>query len=212
MPATTARPTISAQQYRSLQAPVVLPTPTELFDFQVATLKDKGFDLPSRDVDQLRAFVPDEVQMFLLVPPQPNVLDLDGLMNLVEVDGVTGKNYLDRQYLTDVVAVPTNTHLLVDVEDGRKRLNTKLSVSFENIRREERVSYSTWYGLIHGIVFPCVLQDHNLDLVGSRYESKDVPSLCLDGYGVPELYFSWDDEADPKWGAPSAGMYIALGI
>lgn len=211
MPATTKRPTISTQQYHSLQALVVEPTAAELFDFQVATLKDKGVELPSRDVDRLRALVPNEVQLFLLVPPQPDVLDLDGLMHLVEVDSVTGMNYLDRQHLSDVIETPKTAHLLLDVEDGRTRLNTKPSVSSMNITQEGRLAYTTWRGLIHGIVFPCVLQDHNLDLVGSRYKSVNVPSLYLKD-GVPRLYYGcsywWYGNTNPEWGAPSAGSAL----
>jgi hypothetical protein len=206
MPVTTC-PTVSVQQYTALQTPVVLPTPEELFDFQVQTLKDKGLDLPDEDVDRLRSLIPNAPQLFLLIPPRPGTLDLNGLVALIEVDGKTGVNYLDLQHLTDTVETPATAHLLLDVEDGRERLNTKPSVSFDNIRQEGQLPYTTWYGLVHGIVFPYVLQDHYLNFCGSRYGSGYMPFLCLGG-GIPGLYYFWDDDAAPWWGVPSAGSVV----
>jgi hypothetical protein len=208
MDTTTDRLVVSAVQYSALQTPVVLPTPQELFDFQVWTLKDKGLDLSEQDVDRLRSLVPSGAQLFVVIPRRPDPLDLNSLMALIEVGGKTGENYLDPQHLTDVTETPREAHLLLDVEDGRGRLNTKPSVSFENIQQESRVPYSTWYGLVHAITFPCVLQDHYLDLVGSRCESDDVPYLCLDGGRVPRLRCSLRDGAHPEWGAPSAGSVV----
>ncbi len=207
MTAVVDRPVVSSAQYHALQAPVVLPTPQELFDFEVLTLKDKGFDLAPQDVDRLRALVPKQPQFFLLLPPKPDQLDLPGLMALVEVDGKTGKNYLDPQYLADLTEEPAGAYLLLDIEDSRKRLNIRPRDSRENIRSEGRLAYTVWRGLLHAIVFPCTLQDHNLDLVGSRYRSKNVPYLSLYDE-VPKLYSYLAANANPKWGAPSAGSVV----
>lgn len=207
MTVTVNRPTVSVQQYTALQTPVILPAPEELFDFQIWTIKDKGLDLPDENVDRLRTFIPSGPQLFLVIPPRPSTLDLNGLMALIEVDGKKGKNYLDLQHLTDVVETPAAAHLLLDVKDGRERLNTKPSVSSENINQEGRLAYSTWYGLVHGIVFPHVLQDHNLDLCGSRYWSEDMPSLSLHE-GFPKLIRRWYDFAGSGW-APSAGSAVS---
>ncbi len=206
---TAATSTVSFEQYSALQTPVVLPTPEELFAFQVDTLRNKGIDLPDKDVARLHALIPNEPQLFLVVPPQPDTLDLDGLMALIEVNGITGKNYLDRQDLSEVIETPKVAYLLLDVEDGRGRLNTKPSVSLEKIVQDGRLAYTTWRGLIHGIMFPYVLQHHNLDLVGSRCRSAYVPSLYLHS-SVPRLNGYWNGIAGPEWGAPSAGS--ALGI
>lgn len=207
MTITTDRPTVSVQQYTALQALVILPTPEELFDFQVWTIKDKGLDLPDEDVDRLHTLIPSEPQLFVVIPRRPDTLDLKGLMTLMEVDYKQGKNYLDLQHLTNAVETPATAHLLLNVEDGRGRLNTKPSVSSDNIHREGRLVYPTWYGLVHGIVFPYVLRDHYLDLCGSRCRSGNVPRLDLD-VGIPKLYSRWCDDADPGWGAPSAGSAV----
>lgn len=204
MTVTTNRRTVSTQQYTALQTPLVLPTPEELFEFQIQTLKDKGLDLSDEDVDRLRPLIPSEPQLFLVIPPRPSTLDLPGLMALIEVDGKKGNNRLDLQHLTDVVETPATAHLLLDVEDGRERLNTKPNVSFENIRREGRLAYPLWYGLIHVIVFPHVLQAHNLDLCGSCCGSQSIPRLSLSG-GIPNLFSYRNDSVNPWWGTPSAG-------
>lgn len=207
MTATCDCPTVSVQQYAALQTPIVLPTPEELFDFQVQTLRNKGLDLPNEDVDRLRPLIPSEPQLFVVIPCRPSTLDLNSLMALIEVDGKAGKNYLDPQHLTYVVETPATAQLLLNVEDGRGRLNTKPSVSFDNIRREGRRPFNAWYGLVHGIAFPYVLQDHNLDLCGSHYKLEYLPSLFLHE-GIPKLRSHWHDNANPKWGAPSAGSVV----
>ena len=72
------------------------------------------------------------------------------------------------------------------------------------------ISYPTpKLGIVHAAVFPAVFKSHNMDLVGSRYKSDDVPRLYLYG-GTPKLDAFWGDGADPKWGAPSCGSVIVL--
>jgi len=208
MTATTTVRGVSAVQYHAIYGPVLDLTPQQLFDIYVQRFREKGIDLPQNDVDRLCPLIPEESPQFLLIPPRPAPLDLSGLMALIEVDGKTGGNSLDAQRLTDVVNTPTTAHLLLDVEDGRGRLNTKPSVSRQNIKTVNRTPYTTWYGLVHGIVFPCVLQDHYLDLVGSRHESVNVPGLCLNVSKVPMLVYDWSDHDTLAWGAPSAGSVV----
>lgn len=211
MSTTTIRPNVSAQQYRALQPPVTVPTPRELFEFQAEKLREKGLDLPDKDVNRLRQLIPKEPQLFLVIPNRPDTLDLISLMRLVELNGIKGNNRLKPWRLADFVDMPRESHLLLDVEDGRERLNVNPSVSAKNIRREGRYPYSTWYGLVHGIVFPYVLQNHSLDLVGSRYKSDLVPCLYLDGGKVPDLFNRyWHEDASPKSGAPSAGSIAGV--
>ena len=39
---------------------------------------------------------------------------------------------------------------------------------------------------------------------GSRYKSDNVPNLYLNDR-TPKLNANWNDNANPKWGAPSCG-------
>ena len=132
---------------------------------------------------------------------------LNALMAKVELNGYRGTNYLKFHELYDEFETPSSAHLLLDVEDGRGRRNTEPGVSLKNIQEEGRTPYTVWHGLIHVILFPHVLQHHNLDLVGSCYDFDRVP--CLRSINeIPMLYGYWKDGASPRWGAPSAGSVV----
>lgn len=202
---TTVTSDVSAAQYDALQPYDDPPTPEQLFFHQIRRFKNKGLDLPHTEVERLQLLIPSKPQqLFLVIPPRPDTLDLGSLMSLIEVDGIKGGNCLDLENLTDMCTDPQKAHLLLNVEDGRRRLNALPCTSFQNIQRENRVAFSVWYGLILGIVFPYVLKNHHLDLCGSRYRSSsNVPILYL-CEGAPKLYSSFLDQGHPKRGAPSA--------
>ena len=86
----------------------------------VETLKAKGL-AKDEHADPLRNKIP-QSGLFLLVPPQPDQLDLAHLMSLVEVDCVSGRNYLDASELKDEIEVPQGPYLMADIEDGKLRL------------------------------------------------------------------------------------------
>jgi hypothetical protein len=197
---------VTAEQYQGLIAPPpVLPTPGELFDYQVEGLVDRKLATYG-DADPFINRLP-EKGFFLFVPPRPRILDLSGLMSNVELNGCTGVNYLDVAYLTPAVEIPGTAHLLVDVEDGRARLNTKPMVSRQNIADEHRTPYDVWRGVVHAILFPVVLSRHYMDLVGTRCRESYVPYLYVRG-DEPALGYYWEAHAYPIFGAPSAGSVI----
>jgi hypothetical protein len=197
---------VSLIHYEGLCAPPpVLPTQEELFDYQIEKLVSAGH-AKYEHADAFRNRIP-EKGLFLIVPPPPKKLDLKGLMANVELDGRAGVNYLDVNYLADIGEYPATASLLTDVEDGRGRLNTKPMVSRENIASELRHLYNTWRGIIHITVFPWVLKHHYLDLVGSRCDEGGVPGLYVSD-DKPALINYWEGNADPIWGAPSAGSVI----
>ncbi|MBI4414889.1 MAG: hypothetical protein HY566_01465 [Candidatus Kerfeldbacteria bacterium] len=195
---------VTDEQYRSLQRPVVLPTPAELFDFEVETLKDKGL-LTYDQADPFRKALP--AGLFLLIPPKPDPYDLAHLMGLVVVNGKAGRSYLDPANLADEIEMPNLPYLLCDIEDGNSRRNIRPSENRQAILGEGRSPYVVWEGIVHTIVFPQVLLHHNLDLVGSRDRSKYWPYLSL-SRDQPELHANWRDDADPRWGAPSLGRRL----
>lgn len=200
-------PTVTFKQYSALQHHEAVVTPLELFEFQVGVLQQKGFNLPDTDVDLLRMLVPAKPQLFLIVPNRPAELDLSALMVQVEVDSLSGRNELMFEDSADVIYTPPVAHFLLDVEDGRERLNISPKASFKNISRECRIPYTMWYGIIHASVFGYVLQNHSLDLVGSRGNLRGVPSLRLDN-GIPELYEDLHNDPHEGWGAPSAERIV----
>jgi hypothetical protein len=181
-------------------------TANQKFDFQIEGLVDRKYATYG-DADPFRNRLPKK-GLFLFVPPRPKELDLNGLMSNVELNGRTGVNYLlDASYLKPAVEVPGTAHLLLDVEDGRARLNVKPKVSRQKIAAEKRHPYDVWRGIIHAILFPMVLSHHYMDLVGTRYDEAYVPFLYVRG-DKPALRSAWEGDADPKWGAPSAGSVI----
>lgn len=201
MPAT--KTLVSFAQYQALQRPVVLPTPQELFDFEVETLVKKG--LATYDMaDPFRKDQP--IGLFLLIPPQ--AISLAEAMSLIVVAGKEGRNFLSAADLTDEVEVPQGPYLMCEVEDGDSRRNIRPSVNRQNILSEGRSPYLTWEGIVHGVVFPEVLAHHAMDPVGSRCKSGYWPHLYLDD-GRPKLDANLSDNAYPEWGVPSCGRRIA---
>ena len=197
---------VSLIHYEGLCAPPpVLPSQKEMFDYQIETLVGKGLAEYS-DADPFRNRIPEQ-GLFLIVPPPPKKLDLKELMAGVALDGRTGVNYFDASYLADIGEYPATASLLTDVEDGRGRLNTKPSISRQNIKGEKRHAYNTWRGIIHITVFPWVLKHHYLDLVGARCSGDGVPCLCVGG-GKPAIHRNGGGGALPNYGAPSAGSVI----
>lgn len=201
------QPPVSREEYEALIAPVRPRSQADLFDYQVERLVAMNL-MRRKHADPFRKKIPKR-GLFLLVPPEPSPakLDLEHLMSLVELHGVKGVNYLNRVYLKNLIKVPTGPVLLTDVEDGRARLNVKPSVSREQIKVEGRHAYTTWRGIIHLVLFPEILRHHNLDLVASKYKSDYTPLFCLND-SESKLDVDWNDDAHPRWGAPSAGSVI----
>lgn len=207
---------VSVEEYRAFQRPFVPRTPQQLFDWMVEERLPKKFDgmnvFSSVHADPFCRKIPASNQLFLLVPPQPKGLLedrvlLDHLVSLIGFDGKNGQNYLDPKELTDLIEVPAGPSLLTNIDDGRLRLNVKPSISRERIKKEGRHPYTTWRGIVHGIVFPDISRDLNMDLVGSRYGSGSTPILYLSG-GRLKLNARWFDVAFPRWGAPSCGRVL----
>lgn len=213
MTATAATPTTDKPQlnitpplYEALAgSPIRLPTQRQLFDYQVGVWARLGLATHA-DLLPLAEFIP-ATGLFVVVPKRPDPLDLGVLMSAIVLNGTRGANHLDPAQITDEIKVPKGPYLMLDVEDGRSRLNTKPSVSEANILKEGRSPYVNFEGIAHGTVFPHVLLHHNMDLCGSRYRSRIVPGLRLDG-GLPGLSASWDGGAVPGWGAPSCGSRV----
>src|ERR1700690_1693790 len=112
------------KQYERLIAPQInLPTPGELFDYQLRVLVEQGLGR-HEDLYPLRHR---REAFFLLVPPPPTALDLDALMAKVRVNGKPGQNSLEANVLLDFNEYPKTACVLVDVDDGAERMDTKPS-------------------------------------------------------------------------------------
>lgn len=209
---TTISKSFSSDAINALFAPPLQrPTAQEIFEISRARLVDAKL-APIDMFDRFASRLPADGTPFLLVPPQLASLaemDWSELMARIQLNGKTGRNYLTAAALSDLDPIVSAPRMLVGIEDGRGRLNTKPSVAQTDIDTTGRLAYGLWTGFIHAVVFTEVLNHHNMDLLRSRYRSDDVPCLCLHG-GGPALGASWDDNADPGWGAPSFGGVIEV--
>jgi hypothetical protein len=127
-------------------------------------------------------------------------------MSLIEVNGQKGNLNLDRKFLGDVknvLKVPEGAYFVFDVEDGKERLETEPSISEKNIFMEHRSPLTLFEGIILGIVFPEIFNDHNIDLCGSRLMKYLTPKLSVsDGrLGLRICY----EKNGLRWGIPSCG-------
>lgn len=204
--ATEERPVVATSaEYEAIFAPAPkLKTPAELFDLQVKVWMALGLLTPD-EAGSLRCHAPD-ARNFLLVPDLSQT-HLTVLMKQVVLKGKTGESYLDQQHLTDEDGASKGAHLLLDIRDGRERLNTEPSEAEKQIKKAGRIGFTARQGIAFGIIFPDVLAHHNLDLVRSRYDGR-VPSLYRIDDGVPWLYIRYTDGPYPKWGAPCAGSAV----
>lgn len=210
VPASTAKQivVVTPEQYRVIFAPQVkLKTPMKYFDIQAKLWVSLGL-LTLDEANKLRRHVPDK-HNFLVVPDLSEA-DLKVLMKHMLLDGKQGKSRLGQEYLTDLEDTPKGAHLLLDINDGWSRRNTKPSVAQQQIKAERRLAFTAHQGVAFGIVFPNVLREHTLELVGSRFASDNVPRLGQNQYGTPILddgYYMFDDP-NPLCGAPSAGSVV----
>jgi len=199
----------SADAISALFGPVQAPTAIEIFETSRARLADAKL-APIEMFDRFANRLPTDGTPFLLVPPQPkavNNLDWTDLMARIELNGKVGQNYLAVGSLLDLDPIVSVQRMLVGLEDGRGRLNTKPSVSEANITAAGRFGYTVWTGYIHVVVYTKVLNHHYMDMIRSRCGSDYVPFLYLGDDG-PTLLADWGDAALPYWGAPSFGSVI----
>lgn len=200
---------VTYRNYEALMEPwVAIPTPEELFGFQVRNLVEKGVIKSREEVKGLRKRLPEKGM--LLVVPETKLL-LDELMERVVVGGEKGRTSPSFEYLKDKVKTPKKPYLCLDVEDGRKMLGKSPKQCLQEFKEQKRSELTALEGIILLISFPEILKHHYIDLPGSRIDGSDeVPYVFLGNGDQPELY--WNDLAnsDDRWGSASCGSRVGL--
>jgi len=201
---------VSYQQYETLLGQqVILPTAEELFDFQVTVLRDREVLKSPDELLSLRGFLPKApFRPFLIIPDVR--MSLDELMSRVVLGEKKGRNYLNETAVENAATVPKGHYLVLNIEDGRRMLKTSPDRAVEIFSQEGRSAYVCREGIFHVMYFPETLRNHYMDLSGSHYGVRYVPSLYLGG-GQPLLYYFWSGFATPEWGSPSCGSRQGLG-
>ena len=210
---------VSYQQYEAIVSGQDMTfIPEELFGFYVETLRKKQVVKNPDEFKHLRKFIP-MTGFFILVPGTR--LSLNDLMERVELDGRTGRCFLDegkpgifltQKSLTDMVETFNWHYLCRDVDDGRAMAHVSPRDTPAYLQNRNRSGYVAKEGIFHLMYFPDVLKDHCMDVPGSRYFKKFIPRLYI--YSKRPLLYtrlpSLPFATRPKAGAASCGSRIAF--
>jgi hypothetical protein len=185
----------------------------ETFDGQVKTLIDKGYpEAAGMEKDRFLGYVNPlrdkfEIGGIIVIPER--IVSIPKQMSLVKLDGKTGYTCLNLGALrqADGVETPNVPYLIRDVENGVAMRNTSPDNCVKQFKKQGRFGLVTEEGIAIVTHKPETLNDHYIDLPGSRYDSDIVPRLRLSG-GRPELDYGWADIANSRWGSASCGSRI----
>jgi hypothetical protein len=185
----------------------------ETFDGQIKTLIDKGYpEAAGMEKDQFLGYMNPlrdkfEIGDIIVIPER--IVSIPKQMSLVKLNGKTGYTYLNLGVLrqADGVETPNVPYLIRDVENGAAMRNTSSDNCVKQFEKQGRFGLVTEEGIAIVTHKPETLNDHYIDLPGSRYDSGNVPLLWLHG-GRPRLCFGWAAGADSEWGSASCGSRI----
>jgi hypothetical protein len=190
----------------------------EAFDRQAQWLIGRGYpEAAGMNNDQFMRYLNPLRGLFqggdVIVVPE-RIVPIPKQMSMVALDGKPGYmyEYLDLGQLrnADGVTTPNVPYLIRDVERGSAMQNTSPDDCVKRFREQGRHGLVIEEGIAvitHG---PEILQDHYMDLPGSRYDSVSVPILWLRG-GRPKLNYRWAGGADRRWGSASCGSRLGPG-
>lgn len=203
-------PTIA--QYEDIMAPSLKRlTATQLFDYEARCLADARI-VTVKELESLRAHIPEDGKRFLMIPPKPQIANrqaLDALIVKVTYRDKKGVNYLNPQYLADEVMVPSSAYIMTEVDDGRSMLNIAPRDARIRLTEQNRSPFTWWEGYCLYLTFGfAVLGHHNVHCSGSRYGSEFMPYFYLYG-DWPGFNDGWVDFPRPDWGSASCGSRIA---
>ncbi|MFH1246472.1 MAG: hypothetical protein V1489_01690 [Candidatus Liptonbacteria bacterium] len=155
---------ITLDEYNALMLPAPR-TSAELFKYQVEFWMERGaspsefhdleYDLPEHDP-------------FLLMR-DPHRIDLVGLLYGIVVNGLHGKNQVDRSHLRDDVELPGTAYLLRGVRDGRCYAEMRPSDRAAYINTEGNSPFTGIELAVFCAIYTCALDYGPIYAVGSKY-------------------------------------------
>lgn len=185
----------------------------KLFDIQIQILKDRG--VPSDIIQKLEnqksavlkkaSDIPfkDGHIPFLSVIPS-TLLSFEKQMEMVYHGSVRGRSYLNQSRVTSLAQIPKEPYYIFDVEDGTAALGKAPQEAEKQFADSNRSPLTAEEGIALVIQHPEILNDHFIDLLGSRLGDVKVPFLWL-YEGEPELYWGWASISVARWGSASCG-------
>jgi len=187
----------------------------QLFDGQMATLKDRGCPQAILEAFQSKkdAVIAKAIQTsiaegnipFLPVIPR-SYMGIYALMPMVRHEDKIGYTYLDPNLISDVVETPKTPYFVLDVEDGQAMLGKTVNEASKLIEKQKRLILTDPEVISIGI-HSDVLSRHNVDAAGSRYGTGSAPNLYLSG-GKPKLSYNDVSLSDGKGGSASCGSRV----
>lgn len=206
--ATKTRLTSEAQETKNRER-------LDAFDQQVKTLLDKGYpEAAGMEKDQFLGYVNplrDKFEIGDLIVIPERIVSIPKQMSMVKLNGKTGYTCLNLGVLTqaDGVETPNAPYLTRDVENGAAMRNTSPNNCVKQFKKQGRFWFTAEEGIAIVIHKPETLNDHYIDLPGSRYDSDCVPSLWLYD-GRPRLDYGRAAYANLEWGSASCGSRIRI--
>lgn len=183
-------------------------TPFQMRDFQIERLKYLNL-AEYRDFDFLYRCIPKKALNFIFVPPRGKEIDLDYLTSLIKVNGAHGLNLAGRETeWSHKVRFPKSAFLMLDVDDGDRNLGIDPISAFTSLKKERRMPYTIYPGLIHAILFPAFFSESSNGMwfsasrLTSRLGDGKVADLWL-SEGKPKLDWYWAISSIAGWGSAS---------
>lgn len=178
---------------------------------QVKTLLDKGYpEAAGIKRDRFLEYVDliplrDKFEIGDLVVIPERIVPIYKQMQML----MASETYLDLGMLTqdDSVETPNIPYLIRDVEDGAAMRNTSPDNCVKQFNEQGRFGLTIEEGIAIITHKPETLNNHYIDLPGSRYGSCWMPDLWLDN-GRPELSYGRTDFPRPLYGSASCGSRI----
>ena len=158
-----------------------------------------------KELNKIPENIPEGNLPFLIVIPA-NILDLEKKMLMVKLEQETGYIWEDFDFKelknAEGVETPDIPYLVYNIENGAKMKGISANDCVKQFTKENRRGLTAQEGIDLIAHHPEILQDHYIDLAGSRYGSRSVPNLWLSD-GRPGLSNNWAGSADSNWGSAS---------
>lgn len=146
-----------------------------------------------------------EKGIYLIIPVIPrSYIGIYALIMMVRHGGEIGETYIDPERLTNVIETPKRPYYAIDVENGKAMLGKSPCDAEEIINRQNRSCLIVDEIISLGI-FTKVLSTHTVYAIGSRYNLKDVPRLCMDNQTPSLDCYGTGLYTTENWGYGSCG-------
>lgn len=209
---------ISPIEFALFAQPTNIITTSGFFDRMNERYIQKGL-AKKGELDSLRMFMPQERELFLPVPPKPNIpLESKDKCHAAFNDFIQKLSFHGKQCINendpeclldlDVIKVPGCPYVALSVNDGRAMLNV-IPNTAQALLKEK--AFMWWEGFCLCLVSP-VLAFHGIDCAGSRYGETCIPCFILRDGVLVFTHHQLKGKARPDCGAAFCEKRIAATV